>query len=74
MYFTALENEPVQVFVSGYRSPFLMCWVLEFALLCSLQNSELLAPLFRGKGRLGAAFVGCQLCGNLFLQVDCQSR
>lgn len=27
LYFTALGNEPVQMSVSGYRSPFLMCWV-----------------------------------------------
>lgn len=49
-------------------------YLREFAQLCSWQNSELLAPLSRGPGSLGAAFVSCLLCAHLFLQIECQSR
>lgn len=72
--FTTLRNKPMQVFVAGCRSPFLMprlfmrvytaLLIINFRTFSAIVHCQQV-----GKGRWGAMFVGCLLCSTFFLQI-----
>ena len=68
LYFTALENEPVQMFVSGYRSPFLMCWV--FMRVCTallIIKFKTFSTVVQRKGKVGSYIGGLPVMQQPFL-------
>lgn len=81
MYFTALENEPVQMFVSGYRSPFLMCWV--FMRICTallVIKFRTFSTIVQRKGKAGSYICGLPVMwqpfptSRLSIQIKCFQR
>ena len=68
LYFITLRNEPVQMFVSGYRSPSLMCWV--FMTVCTallIIKVRTFSTIVQRKGKAGSYIGGLPVSRQPFL-------
>ena len=78
MYFTALENEPMQMFVSGYISSFLMCWVfMRVGTALLIIKFRTFSTIVQRKRKAGSYICGLPVMWQLFptntmsIQIKC---